>query len=76
MSARLTRGKPGGGMAMFEGWCISKVLWCATSVEIGGGDPYGNRDTGVVDVLETVEVPEDGPIGIRASEKVMNQYPS
>lgn len=39
----------------------------------GDGDPYGSRDTGVVHVLETVEMPEDGPIGIRASpsEKVM-----
>lgn len=26
------------------------------------GDPYGNRDTGIVDILETVEVPEDSPI--------------
>lgn len=50
-----------------DGEFISEVPWPAISVEVGSGDPYGNRDTGVVDVLETVEMPEDGPIGIRAS---------
>lgn len=60
-------------MAMFKGWCISEVLWSPISVEMENGDPYGSRDTGIVDVLETVEAPEKGPIGVRASppEKVM-----
>lgn len=49
-------------MAMFKGWCISEVLWFAISVEVGNGDPCGHRDTGLVDGLETVEVPEDVPL--------------
>lgn len=42
-------------------------------MEVGHGDLCGNRDTGAVSLLETVEVPEDGPIGIRTSpsKKVM-----
>lgn len=42
-------------------------------MEVGDEDPYGNRDTGAVDVLKTVEVPEDGTVGIRPSpsQKVM-----
>ncbi|KAK4818516.1 hypothetical protein QYF61_014329 [Mycteria americana] len=57
---------------MFEGRCASDVLWSATSVEVGGGEPCGSKDARVIDVLETMEVPENGHIGIRASppEKV------
>ncbi|GAB0182992.1 mitochondrial enolase superfamily member 1 [Grus japonensis] len=52
---------------MFEGWCASEALWSAVSVEVGDGDPCGSKDARVIDVLETMEVPENGHIGIRAS---------
>lgn len=35
-------------------------------LEVGDGDPYGNKDTRVSDVLETMEEPESGHVGIRA----------
>ncbi|GAB0206658.1 hypothetical protein GRJ2_003131400 [Grus japonensis] len=58
---------------MFEGQCASKVLQSAVSVEVGDGDPCGSKDAGVIDVLEIMEAPENGHIGIRASplKKVM-----
>ena len=52
---------------MFEGRCASKVLWSAVSVEVGDGDPRGSKDARVMDVLETMEAPENGHVGIRAS---------
>lgn len=36
-------------------------------LEVGSGDPYGNKDRRVSDVLETMEAPENGHVGIRAS---------
>lgn len=36
-------------------------------LEVGDGDLHGNKDTRVSDVLETMEVPENGRVGIRAS---------
>ena len=36
-------------------------------MEAGDGDPRGSKDTRVVDVLETIEVPENSHIGIRPS---------
>lgn len=32
----------------------------AVSVEMGNGDPCRNKNTGVIDVLETSEAPENG----------------
>ncbi|KAK4822638.1 hypothetical protein QYF61_018590 [Mycteria americana] len=52
---------------MFEGRCASKVLWSAVSVEIGDGHPCGSKDERVMDVFETLEAPENGHVGIRAS---------
>ena len=49
---------------MFEEWYVSKVLWSAVSVGVGDG---GSKDTKVIDVLETTEVPLNGHIGIRVS---------
>ena len=37
------------------------------SVEAGDGEPCDSKDTRVIDVLETTEVPENGHVGIRAS---------
>lgn len=36
-------------------------------LEIGDGDPHGNKDTSISDILETMEAPENGRVGIRAS---------
>ena len=36
-------------------------------MEVGDRDPHGSKDTRVVDVLENIEAPEKGHIGIRAS---------
>ena len=47
--------------------CTIKVLWSASSEEVGDGDPCGSKDTRVIDVLKTMEVPENGHVGIRAS---------
>ena len=52
---------------MFEGWCASEVLCSAILVEAGDGEPCDSKDARVIDVLETVEVPENGHIGIGAS---------
>ena len=52
---------------MFEGPCVSKVLWSAVPVEVGDGDPRGSKNARVIDVLETTEAPESDHIGIRAS---------
>lgn len=38
----------------------------AVSVEVGDGDPCSSRGTRVIDVFETMEVPESGHVGIRA----------
>ncbi|KAK4830434.1 hypothetical protein QYF61_011142 [Mycteria americana] len=54
-------------MPMFEGQCASKVCQSAISVEAGDGDPCGSKDKRVMDMLETMEVPENGHIGSRAS---------
>ena len=54
-------------MPKFEGQCANKVIWSTISVEVGDGDPCGNKDTGVIDMIETTQVPENGHIGIRAS---------
>ena len=53
-------------MPMFEGWCASKVLQSAISVEVGDGDPC-SKDGRVMDALEITEAPENGHVGIRAS---------
>lgn len=42
------------------GWHSSKVLQSAVSLEVGGEDSCGSKDTRVVDVLETVEASENG----------------
>ncbi|KAK4823326.1 hypothetical protein QYF61_000928 [Mycteria americana] len=63
----LARDNPAGSTPMFAGWCASKVLQTAVSVELGDGEPRGSKDTGVIDVLETMEAPENGDVGIRAS---------
>lgn len=52
---------------LFEGRCAKDILHSATSVKAGHGDPCGSKDTRVTDVLETMEVPENGHTGIRAA---------
>jgi len=37
------------------------------SGEVVDGEPYNSKDTRVIDVLETMERPENGHVGIRAS---------
>ncbi|GAB0183074.1 hypothetical protein GRJ2_000772700 [Grus japonensis] len=54
-------------MPIFEEWCAGEVLWSAVSVEVGDGEPSGNKDARVIDVLETTEAPENGHVGIRSS---------
>lgn len=49
-------------MSMFEGSCASKV-----SVEVEDGDTCSSKDIRVVDVLETIEEPENGHVGLRVS---------
>lgn len=49
-------------MSMFEGSCTSKV-----SVEVEYGDPCSSKDIRAVDVLETIEEPENGHVGLRVS---------
>jgi len=36
-------------------------------VEVWDGDPHGSEDTRLKDVVETIEAPENGHVGIRAS---------
>jgi len=55
---------------MFEGPCASEVLRSAITVEVRDGDPHSSKDTRVIDVLETTEVPENSHIGIRASPPI------
>ena len=52
---------------MLEGWCASKILQYAISVEAGDGDPCSSKDVRVINVLETIEMPENGQVGIRDS---------
>ncbi|GAB0207696.1 hypothetical protein GRJ2_003235300 [Grus japonensis] len=52
---------------MFEGWCASEVLRSAISGVVGDGEPCDSKDTRVIDGLETMEAPENGYVGIRAS---------
>lgn len=52
---------------MFVGWCAGDVLWSDNSVEVGDEDPCGCKDTRVIDELDTVQAPENGPTGIRGS---------
>ena len=54
-------------MPISEGQCASEVLWCALSVEAEDGDPCSSKDTRVIDVLISMEVLENGHVGIRAS---------
>jgi len=63
---RLSRDKPGGGTPTCERWCAHKVIWSASSVEAGDREPCGNKDTRVIEVLETTEAPENGHIEIEA----------
>lgn len=49
-------------MSMFEGSWSSKV-----SVEVEDGDPCSSKDIRVVDVLETIEEPENGHVGLMVS---------
>lgn len=53
-------------MPLSEGCRGSKVLWSTISVEVGDGNPCNSKATGVIEVLETMEAPENGYIGIRA----------
>jgi len=64
---RLARDKPVRGTPMFEGWCASEVLQSIISVEVGDGDPCSSKDARLIDVLETMKVPENGHVGIRAA---------
>lgn len=50
-------------MSVLEGQCTSDVLQSAVSVEVGDGDTCNSKDTGVMDVLEITEVPENGCMG-------------
>ena len=59
-------GKGNAEQPEFEGRCASEVLRSAISVEVGDGDPCGSKDARVIDVLETMEAPDNGHIGIRA----------
>ena len=52
---------------IFEGLSASKVIWSAVLLELWDGDPCNSKDTGVINVLETMEDPENGHVGIRAS---------
>lgn len=45
---------------MFGGLCATEVLWFGNSVEAGAGDPCGCKETGAIDELDTMEVPENG----------------
>lgn len=60
---KLARDKPVGSMSVLEGQCTSDVLQSAVSVEVGDGDTCNSKDTGVMDVLEITEVPENGCMG-------------
>lgn len=48
---------------MFEGQSASQVLQCAVSMEAGDGDPCGSTAKRIIDVLETMNVPENGHVG-------------
>lgn len=37
--------------------CVSNVVQPALSVEVRGGDPGGNKDTRIIDVLKTMKHP-------------------
>jgi len=52
---------------MFEGWCATKILWSAISVDTEDGESPGNKDSRVIDVLDTTEAPENGHTGVRTS---------
>lgn len=54
-------------MPVFEGQCTREVLWSSISVEVRGGDPCSSKDTSVIDVLETMEMPENGCVRIKTS---------
>lgn len=54
---------------LFEGRCAKDILHSATSLKAGHGDPCGSKDARVTDVLETMEVPENGHTGITAPPK-------
>ena len=62
---RLTGDKHGGSTPMFEGQCARQVVWSAIPVETGDGGPCSRKDTKVIDVLETTEVPENSHAGIK-----------
>lgn len=51
---------------LFEGQCANNILHSATSVKAGHRDPCGSKNTRVIDVLETMEVPENSHTEIRA----------
>lgn len=51
---------------MVEKQCPSKVFWSTVSVEVVGGDLCGSKDKRIIDVLETLDGPENGHVGIRA----------
>jgi len=46
----------------FQGWYASEVLQSAISVEAGDGNPCSSKETRVIEVLETAEVPENSRI--------------
>lgn len=54
-------------MPIFEGLGASEVIWSADLLELGHGDPCNSKDTRAINVLETMEDPENGHVGIRAS---------
>lgn len=40
-------------------------------MEVGDGDPCGSKDTRVIGVLETIEAPENGRVGLKASPLIV-----
>lgn len=54
-------------MPTFGGCSASKGLWSAISVGTGVGNSCSGKDSGVMNGLETREVPENGHGRIRAS---------
>lgn len=36
---QVTGDKPGSGLMLFEGWCVSEVVQATISVDVGNGDP-------------------------------------
>lgn len=60
---------PEGGMPMSEDSVVAKSCSLAVSVERErDGDPCNSQDARVIDLLETMEPPEDSDIGIGASK--------